>query len=84
MAKKLQVVLQDCEYRDVERAARAVDLPIREWVRRALERALQREASSSIANKLEAIQASKQYAFPTADIHRMLAEIEQGVKTQRS
>lgn len=36
MAKQLQVILQDSEYREIQRAARAERMTIAEWVRRDL------------------------------------------------
>ena len=78
MAKRLQVILQDAEYRDIQRAARARHMSLAEWVRQALEFARRKEPLGTVAKKLEAIQAAGQYAFPTADVDRMLSEIEQG------
>jgi hypothetical protein len=38
MAKRLQVIVQDPEYRDIQRAARLRRMSIAEWVRQALDR----------------------------------------------
>ena len=43
MAKRLQVILKDPEYREIQRIARSRHMSIAEWVRRALELARQRE-----------------------------------------
>lgn len=83
MAKRLQVILQDPEYRDIQRAARSRRLSIAEWVRQALALARRQEPSRGVAQKLEAIRAAARHSFPTADIDTMLAEIEAGYTGKR-
>jgi hypothetical protein len=78
MAKRLQVIVQDAEYRDIQRAARLRRMTIAEWVRQALVQARRREPSREVASKLEVIRAAARMDFPTADIDRMLEEIERG------
>ena len=82
MAKRLQVILQDPEYRDVQRAAqraaRSRDMSIAEWVRQALTAARRQEPVGDVSQKLEAIRAAARHSYPTADIDTMLAEIEAG------
>ena len=78
MAKRLQVIVQDPEYRDIQRAARLRRMSIAEWVRRALVDARRSEPSREVAAKLDAIRTAARMDFPTADIERMLEEIEQG------
>jgi hypothetical protein len=78
MAKRLQVIVQDPEYRDIQRAARLRRMSIAEWVRQALVQARRREPSREVASKLEVIRAAARTDFPTADIDRMLEEIERG------
>ena len=78
MAKRLQVILQDPDYRQIQRAARSRRMSIAEWVRQALEAARRQEPTGSAGKKLEAIRAAAQYEFPTGDIDSMLAEIEAG------
>jgi len=78
MAKRLQVILKDPEYREIQRMARSRRMSIAEWVRQALVRARRREPSGEVAQKLAAIRAAARNNFPTGDINDMLAEIEQG------
>lgn len=78
MAKRLQVILQDPDYRDIQRAARARRMTIAEWVRQALTSARRQEPSGTVAQKLQAVRTAAKYSFPTADIDTMLAEIEAG------
>ena len=81
MAKRLQVILQDTEHREVQRAARARNMSIAEWVRRALELARFREPIGDVSKKVESVRAAARHDYPVADIDRMLREIEQGYGT---
>ena len=78
MAKRLQVIVQDPEYRDIQQAARLRRMSISEWVRQALVQARRREPSREVASKMEVIRTAARMEFPTADIDRMLEEIERG------
>jgi len=78
MAKRLQVIVQDPEYRDIQRAARLRRMSIAEWVRQALVQARRREPSREVTSKMEVIRAASRMEFPTVDIGRMLEEIERG------
>jgi hypothetical protein len=78
VAKRLQVILQEPEYREIQRIARLRHMSIAEWVRQALEVARRREPTRSIDKKLAVIRAAARHQFPTTDIDEMLAEIEKG------
>jgi hypothetical protein len=78
MAKRLQVILKDPEYREIQRAARSRHMSVAEWVRRALESARRQEPMGSISKKLASIGIAAQHEYPTGEIERMSAEIETG------
>jgi hypothetical protein len=78
MAKRLQVILQDAEYREIKRAADAQRLTIAAWVRQALAAARRREPVGDVGKKLDAVRAAVRHSYPTADINDMLVEIERG------
>jgi hypothetical protein len=78
MAKRLQVILQDPEYREIQRMARARSMSLAEWVRQALDLARRRQPLGDVEKKLEAIRAAARHQSPTSDIDTMLAEIERG------
>jgi hypothetical protein len=85
MAKRLQVILKDPEYREIQRVARARHMSIAEWVRQALALARRREPLGDVEKKLSAIRAAARHESPTSDIDTMLAEIERGYSAnQRS
>jgi predicted double-glycine peptidase len=85
MTKRLQVIIQDPEYREIQRAARARHLSIAEWVRRALEAARRQQPTRDARKKLAAVRAAVRLNLPPAvDIEQMLAEIEQGYLADRS
>ncbi len=81
MSKRLQVILRDPEYREVQRAAHSRGMSVAAWVRQALEKARQGQPTGDVARKLAAIRAAARLEYPTADIEQMLAEIEQGYET---
>jgi hypothetical protein len=83
MSKRLQVVLDDAELRDIQRIARRQRLTVSEWVRQTLRAARRRAPGGGAAKKLEAVRAAVRHSFPTAEIDQMLAEIERGY-TSRS
>lgn len=78
MSKRLQVLLEDREYRELQGIARRNGMTVSEWVRSALRSAKRTEPTGSVDKKLAAIRAAAHHQFPTADIDQMLAEIEQG------
>lgn len=76
--RRLQVVLAEAEYREIERIARSQRMTVSAWVRHALRRAGRGEPEVSADRKLESVRAAVRHEFPTADIDRMLEEIERG------
>lgn len=78
MAKRVQVVVQDSEYREIQRAARGRGMPVAEWVRHALVLAARSETSHEVAAKLEVIRIAAGMSFPAADIEQMIEEIGRG------
>jgi hypothetical protein len=78
MTKRLQVLLPDPEYREIQKIARSRRISVAQWVRQALHAAKREEPLGDVSNKLEALRAAAKFEFPTADIEQMLAEIEQG------
>ena len=81
MAKRLRVILQDPEYREIQHMARPRHMSIAEWVRQALDLARHREPLGGAGKKLEVIRAEAQHDYPVGDIDSMLAEIEKGYGT---
>ena len=78
MPKRLQVILADPEYREIQKIARSRHMSLAEWVRQALSLARRREPVTETGKKLDAIRAAARHDFPTADIDEMLEEIESG------
>jgi hypothetical protein len=81
--KRLQVVLAEEEYRELERVARSQRMTVSAWVRRALRRAGRSEPHLDVDRKLAAVRAAALHEFPTADIEQMLREIEHGFIGER-
>jgi hypothetical protein len=78
MSKRLQVLLDEEEWRAVGRAARARRVTVAEWVRGALRGARREEPGAPPERKLAVVRAACRHAFPSGEIDRMLAEIERG------
>jgi hypothetical protein len=78
MAKRLQVILKDPEYREIQRVARSRHMSLAEWVRQALEAARREEPAGSLTRKLETIRTAVQHEYPAGDLDTMLADIEAG------
>jgi hypothetical protein len=78
MAKRLQVLLPDPEYREIQRIARSRRISVAQWVRQALHAAKREEPLGDVSKKLEALRAAAKFEFPTAGIEQLLADIEQG------
>ena len=78
MSKRLQVILQDPEYREIQRVARSRRMSLAEWVRQALDSARRQEPTGSLGKKLEVIRRAAEHDYPAGDIDQMLAEIESG------
>ena len=77
MTKRLQVLLDDEEYSEIQGVAQRQRVTIEEWIRRALLQARGNQPSTTEA-KLRAIANASRHEFPTADIEVMLREIEAG------
>jgi hypothetical protein len=78
MSKRLQVILQDAECREIQRVARLRRMTVAEWVRQALAAARRYEPLGDAGKKLDAVRDAARQEFPTAAIEDMLAEIESG------
>ena len=72
------MLLDEPEWHEVRRSARASRMTVAEWVRQALRAARARTPSSDAAKKLAVIRAGAGHSFPTADMDQMLEEIERG------
>jgi hypothetical protein len=78
MSKRLQVVLEDKEFADIQQSARKSRMTTAEWVRQALRAVRRAEPQGDVKKKLDVVRAAVRHEFPTADIDRMLNEIERG------
>ena len=63
MTKRLQVILKDPEYKEIQRVARSRRMSIAEWVRQALYLARRQEPLGSIGKKLETIQTATRHDY---------------------
>ncbi len=78
MSKRLQVLLDESELRDIQRLARRERMTVAEWVRQALRIARRSVPHGDTGKKLQIVRAAARQSFPTADIDEMLRQIETG------
>ncbi len=78
MSKRLQVLLDDKELREIQRVAKQQQLTVAEWVRQVLRSARRKIPTGDHRKKLAILRAATHHTFPTGDIGDMLREIEQG------
>jgi hypothetical protein len=78
VTKRLQVLFDDAELREIQRLARRNPMTTAEWVRRSLRLAREAEGGADIGQKLAAVRAAASHAFPIGDIDQVLDEIERG------
>jgi hypothetical protein len=78
MSKRLQVLLDEAELREIQRLARRKQLTVADWVRQALRAARHAEVTRQPGRKLDAIRQAARHQYPTADVEEMLREIQRG------
>ena len=81
MTKRLQVLFEDDELRELQRLARQHRMTTAEWVRRSLRAARDAESGADVGQKLRAVRAASEFAFPSGDIATMLDQIERGYRS---
>ena len=78
MSKRLQVVLDDAEYAEIEAIAKRQGEPVSQWVRTALREARTRQPRQEQARKLAVLREALTHGFPSGEIDQMVAETERG------
>ena len=78
MSKRLQVLLDDTEYRNLQRLAQKQGMTVSDWVRQAIRAMRRQEPVLDTGRKLSAVREGAQHTYPAPDIDQMLAEIEGG------
>ncbi len=81
MTKRLQVLFEEEEYREIKATAARERMTVAEWVRQTLRRARTQRAHN-VESKLRAVSDAARNAYPTADIADMLEEISKGREVQ--
>ena len=78
MSKRLEVLLDESELKEIQRIARSQNMTVAEWVRQAIRTVRRTEPSGDVKKKLEVVRAAAKHSYPVGDIDQMLAEIEKG------
>ena len=77
MSKRLQVILDDSEMKEIRTIARRRRMTVTEWVRAALRASKSEEPGAAPRRKLQVLRAATTHSFPTANINEILKQIEQ-------
>ena len=78
MSRRIQVLVDDAEFRQMQAAAQMRGTSLAEWVRGHLRQAVRQTPTGDGQRKLDAVRAAAAHAFPTAAVDQMLAEVERG------
>ena len=78
MTKRLQVLLPEPEMHRLRRLSKTSGVTVAEWVRGAIRKAALAQAEAGPELKIKAIRSAISHSFPTADIEKMLSDIERG------
>jgi hypothetical protein len=78
MTKRLQVLFDDDELREIQRLAKGRRMTTAEWVRASLRAARDAESGADVGEKLAALRRAVAHAFPVGDINQVLEEVERG------
>ena len=82
MSKRLQVLLEDSELREIKRVAAQQRMTVAEWVRQALRDARRGVSTVPLDRKLMAVREAVAHGYPTGDIEEINAEIELGYASE--
>lgn len=78
MTKRLQVLFEEDELAEIQRAAKRERKTTATWVREALRAARAAGTAPDAEPKLRAVREALTYGYPTGDIAELLADIERG------
>jgi hypothetical protein len=78
MSKRLQILLPDDEFKDVQRVSRRLKCSVAELVREGIRARLAAEVREPPEHRIARVMAFAKHTAPTCDIDQMLAEIESG------
>lgn len=78
MTKRLQVLVDEEELREIRKVAETRHMTVAEWVRNAMREERRREPGTSPERKLAVVRSAAKHSFPTGEVEEMLAEIERG------
>ena len=78
MSKRLQVLFEERELKEIQRLARGQRMTTAEWVRQTLRAGRRGVPGPGARKRLDAIRSAAKHRFPTADIDVMLEQIERG------
>ena len=76
-------MLDDGEYRELQKTARKSDMTVSQWVRAAIAAMRNSQPHYETRHKLAAVREAVTHSYPSGDISQMLDEIESGYSSGR-
>ena len=84
MSRRLQVLLDEAELREIQDFARRHRMTVSEWVRQSLRLARAGKPTHDASRKLDAIRSAAHHEFPAGEIGDILRDIERGYLEDQS
>ncbi|MBI4924858.1 MAG: antitoxin [Bdellovibrio sp.] len=78
MSKRLQILLPEEEYKEIQTISRLDKKTIAEWVRQSIRSSIKERVPEESEKKIARILSFAKYSGPTGDIQSLLKEIEKG------
>ena len=78
MSKRLQVLLDEAELREIQHFAKRNRMTVSEWVRQSLRLARAGQPTHDTSRKLDAIRSAAHHEFPAGEIGDILRDVERG------
>ena len=78
MSIRLQILLDEDELQEVKKLAIEEKLTVSAWVRRAIQHEKKERPGTAARKKLQIINKSSKYNYPTGDYQDIAAEIDSG------
>ena len=78
MSKRLQVLMDEAELRDIQLVAGAQHMTVSEWIRQALRKQRREQPGAETEKKIRCVREAAACSYPSADIGEMLEDIRRG------
>jgi hypothetical protein len=74
----MQIIMDDNEFREIQRIAKSNNMSLAEWVRQVLRAARRGQPRGNPARRIDVVREAARHSFPTGDIGQIIGEIDEG------